>query len=151
MQLFIFRRIYNPAAKWREQPEDKAKWPLIFAIHPTRESITEEEWKAMVERVGEKDNAYFAQFVEISNQVDEVLKTEEIKVPDSRYFHRQAELYRKFGAVPNATYRALEEVLLEEGFEVLKPKELTYQLPLRDYDKGVNARMVAFNERLHAQ
>jgi len=151
MYLFVFRRVYNPEAKYREQPEQETEWPLIYAVHLTRENITAEEWEAMMERVGKKDNAYFTQFVEISRQVDEQLRKEGLKVSDNRFFSRQIQLTKELGAVPGSTYRALEEVLVEDGFTVLKPENLTYQLPLRDYDKERNAEMAAFYERVHGK
>ena len=148
MQLFIFRRVYNSEARWREQPEQEAEWPLIYAVHPTRESIAQDEWEAIVERVGEKDNAYFTQFVEIGKQVDETLKREGLKVSDPQFFPRHMQLSKELGAVPGAIYRALEEVLEEEGFEILNPQRFSYRRPLTDYDKARNAEMAAFEERL---
>ena len=148
MYLFTFRRTYNSEAKWRETPEQEGGWPLIYAVHPTRESIAQDEWKAIVERAGKKDNEYFAQFVEISKQVDETLQKEGLKVSDSQYFPRHMQLSKELGAVPGSMYRALEEVLREEGFEIVNPQNFSYQRPLTDYDKARNAEMAAFEKRL---
>ena len=149
MPLFILRREHNPErVYWESNGHVRAN--LVYAFHLTRE-ITEEEWKKIVERAEKRYKVEWARFWEISDQVNEALQGEGVKISNPQWLPRSEKRLKELGVIPFGMWKSLGEVLAEEGFTVLEPKELTYQVPLTDWEKQRIADQAAFEEGIRRE
>ena len=140
MNLFTFHRVPN-VDKPHEFLQEEAQWPDILATHPTRDTLTQEEWEAIVERATKRCIPELDRADVLCDQIEEELKAEGLSISGptgDEFLRRRNEKLTELGAIPAGITKSVLEVLKEQGFqEVLTPvvDEFTFRAPLTARDK----------------
>lgn len=150
MRLFIFQQVSNPERGWFEEGGlvGPIMWHTIYAFHPDRAIITKEEWEAMVERAERRCKPEVARARELNDQIMDQLKKEGLRVSDPTFEQRLDGRLQELGAIPAGITKSILEILQEEGFQVVKPQELTYQAPLYDHEARILDRASQLDEEI---
>lgn len=147
MPLFIFRRVENPAREYWEGRNER--WPELYATHPSRESVSEEEVGEMLERARKRYMVESARSGELADQIIDQLVREGVPASDPKFSDR---LYQRLGELGAfcGMRKSLSEILEEDGFRILSPQVFSYQTPLSDYEQKINAGVAEIEKRVAA-
>ncbi|OGZ33045.1 MAG: hypothetical protein A2174_01835 [Candidatus Portnoybacteria bacterium RBG_13_41_18] len=138
MKLFTFREVAEPGMRSFRKTRIM---PSLFAVHPTKEQISQEEWSAIKKEAEARLETARAEFKKINDKVLKEVDKKKMRFSDSKtdeYIYRR---YRELGAPTCNMAMILGEILKKKGFEILGFQELTFCTPLDPIEKQVADEM----------
>ncbi len=136
MYLFMFREVAKRELRaWRSTHIR----PSIYALHPTKETITKEEWEGIVEEAEARYQKDRERYSKATNQVLQEMREKGLRLSESKGEKYSEQRLYELGVIPFGMVKSLAEVLAEKGFEIITPKEFTFQTPLNKIEAEVAA------------